>query len=432
MALSLKSFVTRDATYSVASQILVSGLNFAVGITAARVLGITDFGLFSLILLTAAFTSNLEEQILCQPMMTLTGARARRSTGYFGAVLSLGVSAAMISALVVMAVTALYLIAKGQAPDPRLCMAAGAFTLCQNIHSTLRRTLFARQRVARAALIDGIRLLLVAGLVGFLVFSERTIDVATAFGVLALATGLAVAPFLIAGLRDSIRPGLRKRVLLRHWPISSWLVLTLLVAIGQEQALWIIAGIQFGDDAVGGLRAGQTLLGVTHLLVFALENFMPRRAAEARRLSRTDGLVRYLTAQSLFVGLVSMVPILTIAVFAEPLLAFVFGADFAAYGDLTRIFAAIYAVTVLRSIWIYYLRVVERTRDAFFSYCISSSLALVLVMPMTAWFGVSGIALTMLIAQTTLFGMVLAFVARHVVAERGAAPVAETRLGQAH
>ena len=110
--------------------------------------------------------------------------------------------------------------------------------------------------------------------------------------------------------------------------------------------------------------------------------------------------------------------IVPIALFAKPLLEIFFGPEFGAFADHTRIFALVYAVTIVRMIWLYYLRVVERSRDIFLSYVVSSAISLALIVPLTSRFGIYGIPLTMLVAQTTLLLAVGLHIARHALANR--------------
>ena len=240
-------------------------------------------------------------------------------------------------------------------------------------------------------------------------------DVTYSVGNQILVSGL---NFAVGILAARVPRRLPLRVLRRHWPLSSWMLLMMLVAIGQEQVLWIFVGIEFGNEAIGGLRAGQYLLGTTHLLIYALENFMPRTAAQEMRKDDVAGLIKYLFGQTLFVGAASFAVIVPIALFAKPLLEIFFGPEFGAFADLTRIFTLVYAVTIIRMIWLYYLRVVERTRDIFVSYVVRSAISLLIVIPMTSWFGLHGIPLTMLVAQTTLLLAVGLHIARHAMANR--------------
>ena len=418
MAFNLKSLLDRDITYSVSNQVLVSGLNFAIGIIAARALGVSDFGLFSLILLMASFTSNIEGQLITLPMMTVAGSRAKRSDSYFSTIMVLGLGFAMISAIIIALFVTILFLLRGQWAEVNLILASGLIAFSQNVQVTTRRILFARSKRKQAVALDLLRLGIMSVFIGYLVTHQSEVDVSLALYVLAVSALLATLPFMRLILKARVPRRLPLKVLRRHWPMSAWMLLMLLVAIGQEQALWIIAGVQFGDEAIGGLRAGQYLLGTTHFLVYALENFMPKTAAQEMRKDDVSGLVKYLKGQTLFVGATSLAVIIPIAVLAEPLLGLFFGQEFAAYAGHTQIFAMIYAVTIIRMIWIYYLRVVERTRDVFVSYVISSALSLAIIFPMISAFGIYGITLTMLVAQSVLLIAIGIHIARHAYVAR--------------
>ena len=291
MRFSLRGVLNWDVTYSVGNQILVSGLNFAVGILAARALGVSDFGLFSLILLMVSFTGNIEGQLITLPMMTLAGSRAKRSDSYFSTIMVLGLGFASMSALLIgLFVTILFFI-RGQIADLELnlVLAAGLIAFSQNVQFTTRRVLFAKRKLKQAVGLDLLRLVVMGVFIAYLVAQDSPVDVATALYVLAVSAFISVLPFLRPVLAARVPRRLPLRVLRRHWPLSSWMLLMMLVAIGQEQALWIFVGIEFGNEAIGGLRAGQYLLGTTHLLIYALENFMPRTAAQEMRKDDVAG-----------------------------------------------------------------------------------------------------------------------------------------------
>jgi len=431
MAFSIRGLLNRDITYSVSNQVLVSGLNFAVGIVAARALGVTDFGLFALILLMVSFTANMEGHLITLPMMTLTGARKQRSASYFAAITVLGLATASASALFIAMFVIVLFLTRGDVADLNLILAAGLVAFSQNIQFTTRRVLFARSKMKQAVGLDLLRLGIMILFIAYLISNDIVVDVATALYVLAVSALVSALPFLRMTLRARVPRRLPMIVLRRHWPLASWMLLMMLVSIGQEQALWIFAGLHFGDDAIGGLRSAQYLLGTTHLLIYALENFMPRIAAQEMRLDDVSGLLKYLYGQTLFVGLASLSLIIPIGLFAGPLLKLFFGSEYVPYADHTRIFACVYAVTVIRMIWLYYLRVVERTRDVFISYVISSLVAVALVVPMTSWFGLYGIPLTMLAAQTTLLAAIGIHIARHALSQNQAQLDATPRGGTA-
>ena len=91
----------RDMSWPILDQILVSALNFVIGIAIARALGTAEFGRITLILLLAAQAGVFQEYVLSAPMMTLIGRRARRTPHYFGAILTWGVLSSLLGAVAV-------------------------------------------------------------------------------------------------------------------------------------------------------------------------------------------------------------------------------------------------------------------------------------------------------------------------------------------
>ncbi|WP_457825361.1 hypothetical protein, partial [Staphylococcus aureus] len=84
---------------------------------------------------------------------------------------------------------------------------------------------------------------------------------------------------------------------------------------------------------------GQYLLGITHFLTMAMENFVPTGAARAFKSGGKPSLVKYLTTQMLLFGSVIGALILMIAVFAAWSLSTAFGPAYAEYAPVLRIYA---------------------------------------------------------------------------------------------
>jgi O-antigen/teichoic acid export membrane protein len=228
------------------------------------------------------------------------------------------------------------------------------------------------------------------------------------------AAAVAVVPFGIGLLRARVRPRLLHRVWHRHWLIARWLVLMILVATGQEQIIWIGVAVGLGDSAVGALRAGQYLLGITHFVMMAVENFLPRQAAEEHRIGGVAALKAYLVHQTVLLGCVTGLLILAVALPARFWLTTVFGPAFGDYAPLLWIYSVTYAVIFLRTIWVYYLRTIEDTRTLFRSFLVSSVIAVVCAWPAIALFGITGAASVVLGAHVVCMLCVMVAVRRHL------------------
>ena len=409
---ALSHVLDRHVVYSMSNQLLVSGTNFAVGIIAARFLGVSDFGLFSVILMISMLIGTIEHTILTMPMMTLAGNRQRRSLSYFASIALLGAAGSAIGALICSLFIVGYSLVRSEPVSAELVASAAAMTFFRNAQIRVRLILFANQKSSRSVQLEVLRVGLIGLGITAIYASGVTVTIPALFWLLAVAS-LAVLVPALPEMWHRVRRKLMKAVLVRHWPIASWLLLMVVTGLGQEQAIWVIVGVELGDEAVGGLRAAQYLLGVSHFLFLALENYMPRKAAEEMRDTGLQGLVCYLGRQSLFIGGLGSLVILPIAFFSEPLLDRVLGRGYGPYAPIAMIFAVMYLCMIQRAIWTLYLRSVERTRSVFLSYIVSSLVALVTIFPAMQYLGVAGAAWCMTLAQATSLMLIAMAVARH-------------------
>jgi O-antigen/teichoic acid export membrane protein len=156
------------AIVSVADQFMVSAANFAIGILAARALGVSEFGRFAVILIIATLLQAIHNVILSMPMMTLVGRRPRRSASYYSAVMvwnvALSAAAAIAAAGIVLA---LFGVRDGSAPW-HLAGAAAVYAASNNLHYVLRRILFAQNAGLTAFALDAVRYAAVAAGIGAL------------------------------------------------------------------------------------------------------------------------------------------------------------------------------------------------------------------------------------------------------------------------
>ena len=190
-----------DVIVSVADQFMVSAANFAIGILAARALGVAEFGRFAVILIVATLLQAFHNVVLSMPMMTLAGRRSGRSAGYFVAVMAWNViysaAAGVAAALIVMA---MYGIRDGALPWP-LIGAAAIYSATNNLHYVLRRVLFAQSAGSRAFALDAVRYACVgAGIIGVTRLGTPSAEgVLWVLGAAAFVSFAAFAPFLPRG-----------------------------------------------------------------------------------------------------------------------------------------------------------------------------------------------------------------------------------------
>jgi O-antigen/teichoic acid export membrane protein len=123
------------------------------------------------------------------------------------------------------------------------------------------------------------------------------------------------------------------------WPTSRWLLAHFLTGWGSGQAFMVLGGAVLGPVGLGGLRAAQTLMAPSWVLVQVAGSIGLPEASRALERSGWAGLervVRCLVVVSLLgVGAIAAV----VLVAAPQLLRLVYGAGFDQYAPTARVFA---------------------------------------------------------------------------------------------
>ncbi len=418
LASALLARLRGPALLSLLDQGAVSGFGFVAGIAAARLIDMEGFGRFALVLIVAGFAQGLHNALVTAPLMTLAG--SVRDPGRYAAAVSAGalVLAAGL-ALAVAGALALYFQARGEAVPIDLVTAAGALTLAQNLQLTARRLLFAYEGGGRALVMDLARAAAFPIGVATLWAAGIPLDAARLIEILALTAFLTTLPALLARAAD---PGRRRLALAarRHWQMARWFLPVVLVTFGQEQLVWILAGAALGDEALGGLRAAQYLVGIVSLMLAATENVVPTGASRAYEAGGEPALRAYLLGVTRRLGLPVAVLLGAVAAPADLWLRLVFGAPYAPYASCLRWLALGVAFTFLRDMAAQIFRARRRTDVIFRAFAVSFVVSLALIHPLIGRYGAAGAAAVVAIAHgASLLALVVAL-------GRGALPRAET------
>lgn len=404
-------------SWSFLDQLTASGVSFCLGIAAARFAGHAEFGVFTLVLVLALLASTIIETTLALPMMTLAGARRARSPAYFSAITLWALIGALVSGLVVATIIGLFFFLRDGTIHGGLVAVALAVTIAQALHNMVRRILFARLCGSVGFLCGVVRGALIAIGGTALVVGGYAITAAALLTLLAIASGASVAVPLVTLLWPWPAWRMSKAVMVRHWQMSRWLVGMVGISIGQEQAIWLLIGGLLGDAAVGGARAGQHLLGVTHFILLGMHNFVAREAASAFAAGGHPALTRYLTRRSFQLGALTGGLLLLLAVPAEFWLGRLLGNDYAQYANVLRLFALSYAAVFVREVWMMYLRTIDRSRGIFNAFALSSLLAIAAAVPAMLFGGIYGAVMVIIAANVVSLIYVLREVRK---AQRGA------------
>jgi O-antigen/teichoic acid export membrane protein len=391
-------------TSAVINQILVSGATFLIGIAAARLLGLEQFGRYSIVFIIATILQGFQNSFLLIPMMTLAGLRARRTRFYYRGLMASNVmlsSAAGVAAALIVGIGFGW---RDGAVPWGLAASGGLYTAAQSFLFTVRRMLFARREPWQAMVLDLLRYVLLAASI-LLVWSRLgAVSVEALLTALALSALVASIPYMLRIGAGGVNRRLLRAIWRRHWPFARWLLPMSIVTFAQDQAVTLSLGFFLSDEAVGGLRAGQYLLGATHFIMMAMENFVPGGAARALSVGGHAELRRFLMSRLVIFGIPTGLLIVLLAWNAGAALRFVFGDGYERFAPLLNIFAVSYACVFVRDMWSQYFRAIERTDVIFRSFVVSCVIVAVLLVPALKVYGVTGAAL--LILATNLTSMI--------------------------
>jgi O-antigen/teichoic acid export membrane protein len=405
-----------EATYSVASQALASGMSFLVSIFAARALGIEEFGAFVLIFTGMAMVGALQYQLVASPMMSASGRPRHRA--YYTVIVRLLIAVSFLSGVAVAAYV-LTLYGWGFARGRYDLAFAGLVLACGVVlHDGAKRILFVTAQPRVALSIEVLRQVIFVA-AALVVSAVAGVDTATLLLCLGLAPFAATLPFLLRSpFRSRVRKGLSAAMLARHWRAGRWMVLMVVVSTSHEQVVTIAAGTMLGEWAAAGLRSAQILFGPALVLMMSLENFVPRRTGEALHSGGRPGAATYLRR----VFLVGVLPLTafcaTVAIFEDALLAVLLGPAFTAFDNLVTIFAVVPLLVFARELGIIYLRAIGQTRGVFIAFALSAMVVAVALIPLLNQFGVIGAAFAFVLGHALSTVFVIAAAWREAVSVR--------------
>lgn len=382
----------RHVNRVLADQALLSGVNFLTGVLLARYLGIEEFGRFSLIWIGVLFVHSIQRALIISPMMSIGPKQpASELPGYYCAVTVQQCAYSLLSvAVMLVCVESLARFIPAWNIDG-LALPLAAVAFATQWQEFLRRYFFARKRQATAFINDIVRYASqVAMLLLLFIYYE---SVARTEVVLWIIAGSACISFYGLFLMETLdwNLALYRETLRRHWQFSKWILASFVTKFATGRLGTILTGLLLGTAAVGALRVGHSLMGITHVFLLGLENLVPVRAAEHYQAGGRDALFGYLKRVAIFAGGMTAAVALVAGVAPEFWLGLIFGEEYREYGFVLRWFAVIYLVRFLVMPLSAGLGAMERTRYLFKARLVSTIYALVFTYPLIKFFGLTGL-----------------------------------------
>lgn len=394
----------RSVRVALYDQALVSGVNFGSNLLIARFIGISNFGLFGVVYSIIVTFNTLQMSAIVSPMMTIGAKMPKRlEARYYAAVIAHAVGYVLLTSALVGLITILIGAFSSRWPLENFAIAAVLANFAFQLQDFSRRYYFSRGRPQMALLIDALSYgsqILVLGLVLGLKIGHGP---NAALDVIAGTSALAV-------VAACLRPGKLKLpgkmfgyVFKRHWRFARWLIATSGLRI-LPGYVYVGAAVFFlSPAALGGLRAAQKLMGLTHVLHQGLLNVVPREAARRLDQKGIRSMKSYLWKVFAMTGGGTVIVSVIAAIGAPFWLRLVYGQSYAQYALLLRLFALQYIFVSTTLPLVAGLNAMERTRGIFIGSVIQAGLMMALVAPMMSWLNVTGVVLMNIIISVAYF-----------------------------
>lgn len=425
MLAKVRSILFRDShlNWSLADQAVVSGVNFLTGLILARILGMSEFGRYSLAWMIVLFANSIQIALVLEPMMSIgpkQPVEARRAY-YTALAVQQAVLSLVMAGLIMAGVwwTSIYMPGWN---TQGMALPLACVVVAFQFQEFLRRYFFCTGRPQLAMFSDVMRYVgqigLLISIVVFVTAAGRPdirVDSIMALWAIAAAGGVST---LISGfffVRPTFDLSILRSSSRRHWQSSKWLLPSAIIYWFSGHFFIIAAGFFLGAAAVGAIRAAHNLIAITHILFQAWENIVPARAARIYHSNGARALGSFLRRVSINGGLATAAIIIAVNIYPGGLLGMMFGQEYAEYGHLLVYYGLCYLFLFFSLPLRAGLRAVENTKLIFLGHLAVSIFTLATFYPLVTNFGLHG-AMVGIVCTSVILVVVLYSGLRRILA----------------
>ena len=381
-------------------QALVSGTNFFTAIVFARILGIEQFGIFSIFFIILILITTFHYSLCSAPMMTLAPQLSTEAiqAHYFRATNTIQVIVCIITAIVIFTLGSLSI--GNLLPDNGISQYLIPFVLCVvtvPAQEWLRRHLFTIQSYLTAVIINLIRTAIYILLLLLLIMNDE-LSISSAYFAMAFSAGITYL-IGISYLKLFYSFGNIKGVFQDNWNQGRHLVPAYLLEWVSLQGFLILAGLTIGSAAVGAIRAAQNIVGPLNIAYQALDNILPTEGAKRLAINGYASMLNYFSSVGrsgiLYLSLLCII----VAVASPWIMALLYGESFRDYYTLViwQLLSLLlgYSYKVASS----FMRTIGITRPIFISTIIGVFVIVFITPPLSIILHEDGVMLAKAIAE---------------------------------
>lgn len=385
---------------ALADQILVSGVNFVIGVILARNFGVEVFGVYIIATAFLFYANTFQSSLVISPMMTAIphesdeAKRKELLAGFFGYALILIVLSVVGIALVTYFIGAM--VAKlhlGANVGPLLLAIIGF-----QLQDWLRRALYALHKIGWVLLLD---FLAYGGQLASLAILYYKNSLHPSSALLSMAVVFFISALLIL-IALNITPSYRQALLVikTNWRGSrDFFVAWQLQWVG-TQGLALFGGGVLGPQIVGALRASINLVAPVNVLFQWMENVVPVRAVAHLKKGGLSDMDNFLSRLAWVGGLLFGMLVVGLYFFAEPLLGLIYGDTYRPYAFFVILQAIYIWLSHFYRLEFYACRATNRTADIARASLIMAMVSISTGVVGVYWVGGSAVILALILGQS--------------------------------
>lgn len=406
IALKSKTYLIKhqNVNWALADQAVVSGSNFILGILLARMLGIAEFGVYSLAMLVILFANMIQQSAINAPMMSIGPKQVKADMPtYYGSVFAQSIIFSSVSAILTFLGVKILSSSIESWNIESLALPLSINVFLVQMQDFIRRYFYTAEKPACSFITDFIRYIGLIVFLGIMFWGASiSLNAQYVFWASSVFTLISIIFLIKNFLGLSFSLVAFKIHLKRHWNFSKWLTASAFLQWFTGNIFTITAGTMLGTSAVGALKAAQSLLGITHIVFLALENIVPIKAAKLYHNKQIEQMKQYLTKTAI-IGVTCVIIVSAIfAIYPKFWFSLLFGEEFVQYSYLIRYICVFYIIVSLLLPIRFALRAIEDNKIFFYAYVLISVLSIISVVWVVGTFGVEGVAVASIITQVIL------------------------------
>jgi O-antigen/teichoic acid export membrane protein len=387
----------RSILVSLADQALVSAAGLATSVVLGRFSGKEELGVYYLALSLILLMRGLQEPVICTPYLILCHRTSRAELPRYTASCLAHQLAFGLAALVLLAaMAAASILGLGPTGFAATAIVLPLVAPLLLLREMMRQVSLARLQIERAVALDAIAVVLQIGGLALLVRCG-VLSAPAVYVVIGIACAAACAAWSFR-YRRALRfhPAQLAADWRRNWGLGKWALAGQFAgSIGVYLVPWILAELH-GARMTGLLAACTTLVGLGNMLLIGLANYVAPKVAHAYAAEGPPGLQRVLAKSLLLLCALLGALLLALIALGEPLVAWVYGPQYAGAGAVVVILGASLLASGLSMIAADGLLVLQRLRVNFVIDVCTTVLTLCAAFYLIDRFGTLGAACALL------------------------------------